>query len=227
MIFPARRFAMTGLLLVLSVPTWAQGNFLGFKDDAVNPRVRVAPAEIALDIPMPVSGAGLAELLEKANAGLSLTAIKDEALRTYHTHVHNELSRQLTERFTDSEVPLVERAAHLTLKNTLDVKVIKRFSDLRTGSEYKLERGKVELEGVYRYQWLTSEGRVIRAGEIDIAGLRISESYKTKTPLGGGGNGEDTTEESIKRALAEMVDEMLDESEDDFEAEQLRTLASL
>ncbi|WP_237059711.1 hypothetical protein [Microbulbifer sediminum] len=224
MISTTRLLTLAGLLSVLSVPVWGQGNFLGFKEDTPNPRVKIAPAEIALDIPMPVSGAGLAELLAQANAGLSLTAIKDEALRTYHTHVHNELSQQLTERFNDSEIPLVENAAHLTLQNSLDVQVIKRFSDLRNGSEYKLERGKVELEGVYRYQWLTPDGRTVRQGEIDISGLRISESYKTKTPHGEG-TGEDTTEESIKRALTEMVDEMLDESEEDFEAEQLRTLA--
>ncbi|SDK40390.1 hypothetical protein [Microbulbifer yueqingensis] len=226
MISTARLTALAAVLYALSGPAAAQAKFLGFQEDAPNPRVKVAPAEILLDIPMPVSGADLADLLARANSGLSLSAIKEEALRVYQQHLHRELSEELAERFADAEIPVVEGGAQLTLSNFLEVKAIKHFSELRKGSDQKLERGTVELEGVYRYQWRTADGTAMREGEVNLADLRIRESYKVKSDLGGNTQ-EDTTEEAIKRALSEMVEEMLDKSEDDFEPEQLRSLASL
>lgn len=219
----ARALALAGLLN-FSFSATAQDGFPGLADGQ-SPSLSIAPAEILLDVPMPVNSANLALLLAQAGEGGSLTSMKDAALHKYRQHLQNELRSRLREFFAGEEVPLVDREGLLSLHSALDLTVVKHFSDLQSGEEYDLERGTVELSGSFRYQLRSFTQRPLREQSLDIAKFRIREKYRVRSPKNGD-TAEDNTEEAIKLALSQMVEEILEEIEDDLEADELRDLLS-
>lgn len=218
------RFTAHGLivagLLTFSSATAAQAGFSGGEQ---NPTLRIAPAEIAMDVPMPVNGANLTVLLAQAGNGASLSDLKEAALQKYRRHLRDRLSLQLNAFFTDEEVPLVAREGLLTLQNRLDIKVIKHLSNLKKEGDYELERGTVELEGRYHYRLRDVAGRTLREYSLDIADLGVQEEYRVRTPRSGG-TAEDNTEEAIKLALSGMVEEILGEIDGELDAGELEDL---
>lgn len=188
------------------------------------PSLSISPPEIALDIPMPVQGGDLALLLAQASQGNSLSQLKEAAVLRYKQHLERELTQQLREFFTDEEIPLVEQRGLLSLRNTLDLTVVKHFNDLQSKGDYELERGTVELSGSFRYRLEHFSGSAVREQQVDIADLKIREKYRVLTPKDGGET-ENTTGQAIERALSEMVEELLERIEDDLEADELQSFA--
>lgn len=225
--FTKHGLLLTGLLLFSTASAaQPQGRFLGFGGgDDENPSLKIRPAEIAIDVPMPVNSASLAILLAQAGDGGNLSSMKQAALRKYHSHLEAELNARLQAFFADEEIPLVEREGLLSLRNQLQVTVVKHFSDLQSVDGLDLERGTVEVSGKFHYELRSFNDRVLSERSLDLADLRIREKYRVKT-AGDGSTVEDSTEEAIKLALSEMVDEIVDEIEDDLEADELRDLLS-
>ncbi|WP_323846202.1 hypothetical protein [Microbulbifer magnicolonia] len=219
-----RGLALTGLLL-LSTTSATQAQFLGFGGDRQNPSLNITPAEIAIDVPMPVSSANLALLLAQAGEGGDLSGIKEAALRKYRLHLAIALNARLREFFADEEIPLAEQGGLLSLHNRLEIKAVKHFNDLQSLEGVELERGTVELGGKFYYRLSGFNGRTLRERSLDIAEWKISEKYQVKS-AGNGSTVEDTTEESIKLALSAVVEKILDEVEDELDAGELRDLLS-
>lgn len=209
-------------LMTFSCAAAAQSGFLG---DGQTPTLHVTSADIAMDVPMPVSGANLSLLLADAGSGSSLSELKEAALQKYRRHLQGELSLQLNTFFADEEVPLVAREGQLTLQNRLDIKVIKHFSNLQRDGDYDLERGTVQLEGHFYYRLRDLSGRTLRERNLDIASLDVREAYRVRTSRSGE-TAEDNTEEAIKRALAAMVEEILDRIDGELDAGELEDLAA-
>ncbi|MFD2309832.1 hypothetical protein [Microbulbifer halophilus] len=219
--FTARGLIVAGLLTFSSAIA-AQA---GFSGDEQNPTLHIVPTEIAMDVPMPVSGANLTALLARADNGASLSDLKEAALRKYRRHLRDRLSLQLNAFFTDEAVPLVAREGLLTLQNRLDIKVIKHLSNLKNEGDYELERGTVELKGRYYHRLRDVAGRTLREYNLDIADLGVREEYRVRKPRSGG-TAEDNTEEAIKLALSGMVEEILDEIDGELDAGELEDLVS-
>lgn len=221
-----RGLTLTGLLLFsTALAAQPQGRFLGFGGDDENPSLKIHPAEISIDVPMPVNSGSLAVLLAQAGEGGNLRSLKEAALRKYHLHLGIVLNARLQAFFTEEEIPLVEREGLLSLNNQLQVTVVKHFNDLQSVDGYDLERGTVEVAGKFHYELRNFNDRVLRERSLDLADFKVREKYQVKT-AGDGSTAEDSTEEAIKLALSELVDEILDEIEDDLEADELRDLLS-
>jgi hypothetical protein len=212
-----RGLALAGLL-IFSYASTAQG------DDEQNPSLSIPPAEIALNIPVPVQGGDLALLLAQASQGNSLSQLKEAAVLRYKQHLERELTQQLREFFTDEEIPLVEQRGLLTLRNTLDITVVKHFSSLQSKSDHELEKGTVELSGEYRYRLEHISGSAVREQQVNISELKIREKYRVETPKDGG-EIKNSTDQAIERALSELVEQLLERIEDDLEADELQSFA--
>lgn len=223
-IFHFGSLAVAGLLSITSVPTFAQGGFWG-GDEAI-PSLTIAPAELNIDVPMPVSSGNLQLMLAQAGKGGGLAELKQQAVREYSQHMHSELARELDDYFNDEEVPLVKSEGVLLLANRLQLKVIKHLSGMKPRGSYDLEQGEVALTGEFRFVLSKQSGTALREQRIAIDDLKISKKYRVKTPHDGS-TGEDTTEEAIKAALTELAEELIEEMEEYMEADQLRELASL
>ncbi|MBB3061616.1 hypothetical protein [Microbulbifer rhizosphaerae] len=188
------------------------------------PNLSIFPPEITMDIPVPVQGGDLALLLAQASQGNSLSQLKEAAILRYKQHLERELAQQLQEFFTDEEILLVDRQGLLSLRNTLDITVIKHFSSLQSKGDHELEKGTVELSGDYRYRLEHISGSAMREQQVNISKLKIREKYQVVTP-NDGGEIENTTDRAIERALSELVEELMERIEDDLEADELESFA--
>lgn len=213
---------MAGLIL-FCLPLSHLQAFPGFGGDSDrNPSLTIHPAEIKLDVPMPVNSANLALLFASRGEG-GLSSIKEAEVRKYREHLESELQTRLAELFTDEEVPLVPREGILSLHNSLNITVIKHLSKLQNKGDYELERGTVVISGSFRYQLNDLNGRALRSRDLDLERFRLREKYRVKT-LRDGSSAEDTTEEATRAALSKMTEEIVDEIEDELEADELREL---
>lgn len=217
--------ALAGLLLLSTTATArVPDDMRGWSRDGQTPSLYIPPAEIAIDVPMPVNGANLGLLLAQVGKGTSLSSIKEATRRKYQQHLQGELSAQLREFFTDEEVPLVDKEGLLTLRSQLQVKVIKHLSKLESRGGYELERGTVELSGSFHYQLQDLAGAPLREESLDLSNLKVSEHYSAKSTSGG--EAEDNTEQAIKLALSKLVKKILREIDGDLEADELRDIAA-
>lgn len=222
-----RGLALCGLLSFgLHNPVTAQEGFLGFGGSQDTPSISLAATQITMDVPTPVQGNDLAFLLAQAGGGGGLTELKQQAAQKFSAFLREELHRALRDYFADEKVPLVEQGGYLTLHNFAKVSVSKQLNDLKTSSNYELERGTLKLSGEFHYRLDNLAGNTLREQRIDLADLRVRESYKVKTPHGDG-ELEDTTDAAIEEALAEMVERIIDRIEDQLEADELRQLAAI
>ncbi len=216
MISTTRGLALAGLLIFSSASA-AQG-------EEQKPSLTILPPEITMDIPMPVQGGDLALLLAQASQGNSLSQLKEAAVLRYKQHLERELTQQLREFFTDEEIPLVERQGLLSLRNTLDITVVKHFSSLQSKKDHELEKGTVELSGDYHYRLEHISGSAMREQQVNISELKIREKYRVVTP-NDGSEIENTTDRAIEQALSELVEQLLERIEDDLEADELESFA--
>ncbi|WP_295802584.1 hypothetical protein [uncultured Microbulbifer sp.] len=222
--FKIGSLALAGLLSTASLPSVAQSGFWG--NDEATPSLAIAPAELKIDVPMPVSSGNLQLMLAQAANGGSLADLKQEAVRKYTQHLHSELARELHEFLDDEEVPLVQQDGVLRLRNNLDLKVIKHLSAMKPKDNYDLEQGNVSLTGEFRFVLSNQSGTALREQRISIDELKINRKYRVKTPRDGSAS-EDNTEEAINQALTDMVEELVKEMEDYLEADSLREIASI
>lgn len=216
--------ALASLLSISSLPAFAQGGFWG-SDEAI-PSLTITPAQLNIDVPMPVSSGNLQLMLAQAGKGGGLAELKQAAVRKYTQHMHSELARELYAYLNDEEVPLVKDEGVLLLGNRLELKVIKHLSGMKPRGNYDLEQGEVALTGEFRFVLSKRSGTALREQRISVDELKIAKKYQVKTPHDGSA-GEDTTEQAIKAALTELVEELVEEMEEYLEADQLRELASL
>lgn len=218
-----RRLALAGLL---GIGMCAQANAQFWGGDEHTPSLVIAPSNIQLDVPMPVSSGNLQLMLAQATSGGGLAELKQQAVRNYTQHLHSEFARELYEHLEDEKVPLVESEGVLTLQNALDLKVIKHLSSMKPKGDYDIEQGEVALSGEFRYTLSNRGGTPLREQRIDISELDIQEKYLVRT-YHDGRDTEDNTEEAIKDALSELAEALLEVMEDNLEADQLREMASL
>ncbi|WP_193163236.1 hypothetical protein [Microbulbifer hainanensis] len=208
-------------LLTIALASSAHASLFG--DDVQTPTLEIAPVDITIDVPMPVTGANLSVLLAQSGGAHDLKAIKDAALQKYRQHLEETLNARLNAYFTDEEVPLVKREGILTLHNRLNVKVVKHFSNLESEAGYEVEQGTVELSGSFEYQLGDTAGNVVQQQDLNLTKMRISKNYQVKTPRNGG-QAEDTTELAIKQALTEMTDKIVRKIDGGLEAGDLRDI---
>lgn len=218
-----RQLALAGLVTFgLSAQTAAQI----WGGDEHTPSLVIAPTDIEIDVPMPVSSGNLQLLLAQATSGGGLAELKQQAVRNYTQHLHSELARELYEYLDDEEVPLVEKDGVLSLQNAIELKVIKHLSAMKPKGDHDLEQGKVALNGEFRYTLKNRNGTALREQRIDINELDIQEKYLVRTYHDGRAS-DDNTEEAIKKALSELVEELVEAMEDNLEADELREMAAL
>lgn len=219
--FKIRSLALAGLLSAVSVPSMAQ-----WGSDEANPSVTIAPAQLQIDVPMPVSSGNLQLMLTQATNGGGLADLKQEAVRNYTQYLHSEFGRELSELFEDEDVPLVKEGGILNLKNDLRLKVIKHLGGMAPRGSYDLEKGTIQLTGEFRYSLSNRNGSALREQSIDLEDLKIKTKYLVRTPHDGSA-ADDNTEGAIKKALAEMVEELVEHMEENLDAKHLRVLAAL
>ncbi|WP_105102521.1 hypothetical protein [Microbulbifer pacificus] len=220
-----RRLALAGLLTIgFTTQAQAQGGFWG--GDEHIPSLVIAPSQIQIDVPMPVSSGNLQLMLAQAGDGGGLAGLKQQAVRNYTQHLHSELARELYEYLEDEDVPLVKEDGVLNLQNSLDLKVIKHLAGMKAKGDYDLEQGNVALSGEFRYTLTNRGGVALREQRIKIDDLKITRKYLTRIYMDGR-ESEDNTEEAIKKALSELVEKLVESMEDNLEADQLREMAAL
>lgn len=220
-----RRLALAGLLSIsFTAHTQAQSGFWGSGEHT--PSLVIAPAQIQIDVPMPVSSGNLELMLAQAGSGGGLADLKQQAIRTYTQHLHSELARELYEYLDDEEVPLVQENGVLNLHNTLNLRVIKHLAGMKPKGDYDLEQGNVAIKGEFRYALSNRNGAPLREQQISIDDMKISRKYLTRI-YHDGRESDDNTEEAIKKALSEMVERLVESMEENLEADQLREMAAL
>lgn len=215
-----RGLLMAGLMTLSCVGSvQAQDGFLGFGGDKPNVSISIASSDIAIDIPMPVNSANLAQLIE----GNNLAAMKNTALRKYQQHMQTELKANLQAFFAEEEISLVEREGLLSLHNNANIVVKKNLIAMESAGDYDVERGTIALTGTFNFQLKDISGRSLRELSVDVAKLKVREGYQTKSSRNGGAS-EDNTEEAILLALSEMVQRVFRKVDGDLEADELRDL---
>ncbi|WP_226664132.1 hypothetical protein [Microbulbifer aggregans] len=222
--FKIRSLALAGLLSAVSAPGMAQGGLWG--GDEANPSMTIAPAQLKIDVPMPVSSGNLQLMLAQATNGGGLADLKQEAVRKYTQYLHSEFGRELDEMLEDEDVPLVSEDGVLNLQNNLQLKVIKHLGGMAPRGSYDLEKGTIQLTGEFSYTLSNRTGSALREQSIDLEELKIKTKYLVRTPHDGSA-ADDNTEEAIKKALSEMVEELVERMEESLDAEHLRVLAAL
>lgn len=219
-----RSLALAGLLSSISLSSAAQSGFWG--GDESTPSLTITPADVKIDVPMPVSSGNLELMLARAANGDGLADLKQQAVRKHTQYLYSALARELHELLEDEEVPLVKEQGMLNLHNSLDLRVIKHLSAMKQRGDYDLEQGNISLSGEFRFVLSNRAGTALREQRIGIDDLKVSTRYRVKTAHDGSAP-EDNTEEAINRALAEMAEEIVEQMEDFLEADQLREIATL
>ncbi|WP_346838202.1 hypothetical protein [Microbulbifer sp. SAOS-129_SWC] len=217
------RSGLAAGLLFLFAQTASAGMF-GLGGDEKNPSITLTPAEIALDVPMPVQGEDLSKLLAQTGSGNGLSALKEKAARKFTAELQRRLHTQLQARFTDEHVPLVQQGGNLMLRNFLDINVSKQLNNMQNSGGKQVEKGYVTLSGSFHLRLDNPTGTPLREQSVDIADLHVREKYQIERIAGS--VGKDTTDDAISRALQEMVEELLDRTEDQLDADALRDLVS-
>ena len=217
------RLALAGLL---GIGVCAQASAQFWSGDEHTPSLVIAPSNIQIDVPMPVSSGNLQLMLAQAASGGGLAELKQQAVRNYTQHLHGEFARELYEFLEDEKVPLVESDGVLNLQNAVDLKVIKHLTSMKPKGNYDIEQGNVALSGEFRYTFSNRTGTALREQRINISELDIQEKYLVRTYHDGRAS-EDNTEEAIKDALSELAEALLEAMEDNLEADQLREMASI
>ena len=228
------KFSAVSLSLVfavmacLSSPAFAKAsnNWVGYNGEDPVIWLAIAPAEIKIEAPTPLSGNNLQLLLALSGGASGLGEMREKANREFSIYLDQQLREQFGEFFEDEEVHLVDAGAPLTLYVNFDVRVRQKILDIVNGKDFDLEKGIMTAYGVFQYrvQGNGKGGLVLREGTVDLADLELKARYRTRAPKDGG-TVEDTTREATERLLAEMSEEIIDEIEDALDADALLTLA--
>ena len=204
----------------------ASNNWVGYNGEDPVIWLAIAPAEIKIDAPTPLTGNNLQLLLALSGGAAGLGEIREKANREFSMYLEEQVRERLGEFFEDEEVHLVDTGAPLTLHVNFDVRVRMKILDIVNDKDFDLEKGTMTAYGVfdYRVQGKGKGGLVLREGSVDLADLKLQARYYTRAPKDGGVV-EDTIREATERLLTEMSEEIIDEIEDALDADALLTLA--
>ncbi|MCK7596238.1 hypothetical protein M0G74_03025 [Microbulbifer sp. CAU 1566] len=209
------------------------GNIAGwplFADGVPAIHLAVAPMEVTVEAPTPLTGNNLQLLLALSGSNGGLGEMKNKAMQEFAQHLEQQVQQRFGEFFVDEKVKLVTQGAPLSLHTKFTVVIRQRMNDIFNGADYDLEKGTMNAYGNFRYQLLgfdrTGKEVPLKQGRVDIADLRLKADYRTRAPKDGGVV-EDTTRQATERLLEEIAEEVLDKVEDDLEAGSLLKLARL
>ncbi|WP_231758300.1 hypothetical protein [Microbulbifer elongatus] len=188
----------------------------------------VAPSDIRIEAPTPLTGSNLQILLALSGSNSGLGEMRKKANDAFGVYLKQQVQQQFGAFFDDERVRVVEGAAPLTLHTAFDVTVRQKILDIFSSKEYDVEKGTMTAYGKFHYRLLGSNGDTpaLREGSVDIADLKLQARYRTKAPKDGG-TVEDTTREATERLLEDLAEELLDELEDILEADALQELARM
>ncbi|MBN8430278.1 hypothetical protein JF535_05350 [Microbulbifer salipaludis] len=211
--------------LLASMPLVADANsddsWLGVGSEDPLIRLAVAPVEIEIEAPTPLTGNNL-ELLLALSGGGGLGEIREKAAREFSLYLDQQVQRRFGDFFEDERVHLVDNRAPLTLHTNFDIAIRQQIVDIRSTRDYDLEKGTMTAYGKFRYR--VQGAAALREGEVDIADFKLRARYSTRAPKDGGVV-EDTTRQATERLLEEIAEEVLDRIEDELEADALLALA--
>lgn len=216
------------VMACLSSSALARGssNWVGYDGEDPVIWLAVAPAEIKIEAPTPLTGNNLQLLLALSGGASGLGEMREKANRAFSMYLDQEVRERFGEFFEDEEVHLVDAGAPLTLHVNFDVRIRQKILDIVNGKDFDLEKGIMTAYGVFQYrvQGNANGGLVLREGSVDLADLKLKARYRTRAPKDGG-TVEDTTREATEHLLAEISEEVIDEVEDALDADALLTLA--
>lgn len=232
-LFPPNSFARTPLLLVamsvcfpsLAVAAESSG-WAGYNGSDPALSLAVAPVEIRIDAPTPLTGNNLQLLLALSGGDGGLGDMRKKASREFSDYLNQQVQQRFGDFFADERVHVVDAGAPLTLHTNFNVTIRQKIHDIVSGKDYDLEKGTMSAYGEFRYriQGTVAGANTLREGTVDIAELALKARYHTKAPTDGGVV-EDTTREATERLLAEIADEVLDQIENVLDADALLDLA--
>ncbi|MEW5249502.1 hypothetical protein [Microbulbifer discodermiae] len=214
---------LSGSLLLTAESATAQGGLFGLGADEANPTLTIDPIRIHLNIPVPVNGAKLYQLLAQAGGEGELSALRNAALARYRAQFDSEMQRHFREFFVDEEVPLTQTEALLTLRTIAQLTVVKNLVALESSDGYEVERGTIRLEGSVRIEIRDRADRSLFSRDIDVGRLRVKKDYTVKSAADGS-NSEDTTDAAISEVLSEVARRLVRRADGDLEADELRDL---
>ncbi|WOX04593.1 hypothetical protein [Microbulbifer pacificus] len=185
----------------------------------------VAPVEIRIEAPTPLTGNNLQLLLALSGDG-DLGELRQKASQEFSDYLNQQVQKRFGDFFIDERVHLVDEGALLTLSTNFDVRIRQKISDIVSRKNYDLEKGIMIAYGKFHYRL---EGPVVgaqalREGTVDISELALQTNYSTLVPKDAG-TVEDTTREATERLLADIAEEVLDQIENILEADSLVVLA--
>ncbi|GAA5524690.1 hypothetical protein Maes01_01247 [Microbulbifer aestuariivivens] len=215
--------AIASLLFVSMVPSTQAQGFFGIGKDEPLPSVSLPPANVTLEIPMPVNSANLSLLLAQAGEGGSLTALKQEKVERYRQHLQTMINRRLRQFFFDEEVPLADQRGQLSVQTHFRLTIVKQLSGMRRDGDFDVERGNMEVSGRFHYRVADTEGRPLREDSLDIDRLKLREPYQVRAQQNGE-QLEDSTDQAILNLLSTLTDKVLSTIDDDIEADELQEL---
>ncbi|WP_066961553.1 hypothetical protein [Microbulbifer sp. Q7] len=223
-VFSSLSFRTLGALLA-SMPLVADANsgdgWLGVGSEDPLIRLAVAPVEIAIEAPTPLTGNNL-ELLLALSGGGGLGEIREKAAREFSLYLDQQVQRRFGDFFEDERVHLVDNRAPLTLHTNFDIAIRQQIVDIRSTRDYDLEKGTMTAYGKFHYR--VQGAAALREGTVDIADFKLRARYSTRAPKDGGVV-EDTTRQATERLLEDIAEEVLDRIEDELEADALLALA--
>ena len=228
-----KRRTVSLLLIFLSLSGWSSsagaqvsGLWGGYTGDDPAIRLAVAPVDIRIEAPTPLSGSNLQILLALSGSNSGLGEMREKASREFSAYLNQQVQQRFGAFFDDERVHLVDAGAPLSLHTNFDVTIRQKILDIFSGSNYDIEKGTMTAYGEFRYQLLGRDksGPALREGAVSIAELKLEARYRTRAPKDGG-TVEDTTRQATERLLEEIAEEVLDQIEDVLEADSLLEMA--
>ncbi|MFV8781368.1 hypothetical protein ACNKU7_02990 [Microbulbifer sp. SA54] len=198
---------------------------LATNDPAI--RLEIAPVEVTIEAPTPLTGNNLNLLLALSGTNGGLGDMKKQAMQDFADYLTQQVQLRFGEFFVDEEVLLVTEGAPVVLYTSFDIVIRQKMNDIFSGAEFDIEKGVMNAYGSFQYRIQGRNGtrqEGLREGKVEIAKLKLRRNYVTRAPKDGGVV-EDTTQEATEYLLAEIAKEVLDQIEDDLEASSLLKLA--
>lgn len=190
-------------------------------------RLEVAPVQVSIEAPTPLTGNNLQLLLALSGTEGGLGDMKKKAMQEFSDYLVQQVQIRFGEFFVDEEIQLVSQGAPVILHTNFDILIRQKMVDIFSNKDVDVEKGVMNAYGSFQYRLQGLSGSRkgnLREGKIDIAELKLQTKYHTRAPKDGGVV-DDSTREATEQLLMEIAEEVLDEIEDDLEASSLLKLA--
>ncbi|WP_226663557.1 hypothetical protein [Microbulbifer aggregans] len=226
-LFPAWAVFVPVLLVAFGAKA---GSLDGWPQLATNEpsiRLQVAPVEVSIEAPTPLTGNNLQLLLALSGTEGGLGDMKKKAMQEFSDYLVQQVQVRFGEFFVDENVQLVSGGAPVILHTNFDILIRQKMVDIFSNRDVDVEKGVMNAYGSFRYRLESISGSRkgdLREGRVNIADLELQKKYQTRAPKDGGVV-EDSTREATEQLLMDIAEEVLDEIEDDLEASSLLKLA--